>query len=127
MLTTMGKIPNEMFYLEDTAPNMKMTSHKFYRTESPGYAQAVTATTQLTSSNEYTSHSSVLLALLTALLIILLLCCTTACLIAKSKRKSNFFGKADMECDAGCSGISQPLLDKISDSTNKTSISSLRN
>ncbi|KOC66007.1 hypothetical protein WH47_12806 [Habropoda laboriosa] len=126
MITTLGKIPSEMYYLEDTNANVPAQIIKIQET-SP-LAHAVMATTEaVENNNESSHHSSVLIALLTALLIILLLCCITACLIAKSKRKTTFFEKSDMECEPGCTGMSQPLLDKISSSTNKSSISCLRN
>lgn len=93
MLTTLGKIPKEMYYLEDTAPAVKATT---YNLEDSKYQQAVATSTQAVQyDNESGSHSTILFALLAALLIILLLCCTTACLIAKVKRKNNFFGKHD--------------------------------
>ncbi|KAK9306352.1 hypothetical protein QLX08_003032 [Tetragonisca angustula] len=123
MITTMGKIPSEMFYLEDTpgtvVPQRIQTTSTF--------AKPMMETTEYHRSVESTSHSPVLVALLTALLIILLLCCITACIVTKSKRTSNFFGKGSMECEPGCTGINQPLLEKFSSSTNKTSVSSLRN
>ncbi|CAK9821808.1 hypothetical protein ANTRET_LOCUS468 [Anthophora retusa] len=126
MITTLGKIPSEMYYLEDT--NANLPTQLFRMHETSPLARAMAATTEATEyNNESSHHSSVLIALITALLIILLLCCITACLIAKSKRKAGFFDKSDTECDPGCTGMSQPLLNKISCSTNKSSISSLRN
>ncbi|XP_043512017.1 uncharacterized protein LOC122529703 [Frieseomelitta varia] len=123
MITTMGKIPSEMFYLEDTpgtiVPQRIQTTSTF--------SKAMMETTEYHRSVESTSHSPVLVALLTALLIILLLCCITACIVTKSKRTSNFFSKGSMECEPGCTGINQPLLEKFSSTTNKTSVSSLRN
>ncbi|XP_076756238.1 uncharacterized protein LOC143426552 [Xylocopa sonorina] len=127
MITTLGKIPGEMYYLEDVTASPGLTC-KMDSQETPAIAHAVMATTEMyRANNESSGHSSLLIALLTALLVILLLCCITACFVAKSKRKSNFFGNGDMECEPGCTGMSQPLLNKISSTTNKTSISSLRN
>lgn len=108
MITTAGKIPNEMYYFDAT----------------PQASMAHTETNVNYSESE--SHSSVLVALLTALILILFMCCITASLVARSKRRRKFFGKAESECEPGCAGMSQPLLNKISDSTNKTSVCSLR-
>ncbi|XP_076232986.1 uncharacterized protein LOC143178315 [Calliopsis andreniformis] len=124
MLTTLGKIPNEMYYLEDTVAPVTVATPKI-KIQQARYGEGKSSPDN--ANNESESHPSVLFALLIALLILLLLCCTTACLIAKAKRKSNFFGRSDTECDPGCTGINQPLLGKVSDCTNKTSISSLRN
>ncbi|XP_076626726.1 uncharacterized protein LOC143344498 [Colletes latitarsis] len=128
MITTLGKIPNEMYYLEDTTPKAKFVTSKLDLLTTSRYAEAVMASSETTnkSNGESESHSSVLVALLSALVVILFMCCITACLIARSKRRRNFFGKGDKECEPGCSGINQPLLDKMSDSTNKTSLGSLR-
>ncbi|XP_006611604.1 uncharacterized protein LOC102674428 isoform X2 [Apis dorsata] len=126
MLTTMGKIPSEMYDLEDTSPPI-ITKLVHFEKTSP-FARAIAVTEPYHPvTKEPTGHSSILIALLTALLIIFLLCCITACIITKSKRKSTFFGKEDMECEPGCTGMNQPLLDKISSSTNKTSCASMRN
>lgn len=127
MLTTMGKIPSEMYDLEDTSPPIITKLVHFEKTSPFARAIAVTEPAYHPVTKEPTGHSSILIALLTALLIIFLLCCITACIITKSKRKSTFFGKEDMECEPGCTGMNQPLLDKISSSTNKTSCPSMRN
>ncbi|XP_012146943.1 uncharacterized protein LOC105663338 [Megachile rotundata] len=128
MLTTLGKIPSEMYYLEDTTCSAKLTTPKSSLQQTHAYGHAVAATEEtIRNGNEHGSHSSILIILLITLLVILLLCCISACLITKTKRRNNFFGRSDTECDPRCSGINQPLLDKISDCTNKTSISSLRN
>lgn len=124
----MGKIPSEMYYIEDTPMNFDSSTQRLGLEKAYTFAGAVTGKTELYEVNKESSgHSSVLIALLTALLIILLLCCITACIVTKSRRKLNLFGKADMECEPGCTGMNQPLLDKISSTTDKTSISSLRN
>ncbi|XP_068968993.1 uncharacterized protein [Bombus flavifrons] len=123
MITTMGKIPSEMFYLEDTVATVVPQRIQ----ETSTFAKAIVATQEYYRPTESSSHSPVLIALLTALFIILLLCCITACIVTKSKRRNNFFGKGNMECEPGCTGLNQPLLGKLSTTTNKTSISSLRN
>ncbi|XP_018372795.1 PREDICTED: uncharacterized protein LOC108767404 isoform X4 [Trachymyrmex cornetzi] len=64
MITTLGKIPNEMYYLEDT---------------------------------------------------------TAACIIARSRSRHSFLAKSDVECSPDCGGVNQPLLDKASDTTTRTS------
>ncbi|XP_034182299.2 uncharacterized protein LOC117605281 [Osmia lignaria lignaria] len=126
MLTTLGKVPSEMYYLEDTVFNGKAATDKS-TLQTSQYAQAVASTQAMENNHGSSGHSSVLFILLIVLLVILLLCCISAGLIAKTRRKSSFFGKSDMECDSKCTGINQPLLDKNSDLTNKTSISCLRN
>ncbi|XP_026670564.1 uncharacterized protein LOC113464530 [Ceratina calcarata] len=123
MITTLGKIPSEMFYLEDTVSSATIKTTK----KLAGAIEATESYQTTTANYENSSHSPVLIALVTALFVILLLCCITACFVAKSKRKNNFFGKGDMECEPGCTGMSQPLLNKMSSTTNKTSIGSLRN
>ncbi|PBC30591.1 hypothetical protein APICC_06227 [Apis cerana cerana] len=104
MLTTMGKIPSEMYDLEDTSPPVITKLVHFEKTSPFARAIAVTEPQYHPVTKE-----------------------PTACIITKSKRKSTFFGKEDMECEPGCTGMNQPLLDKISSSTNKTSCGSMRN
>lgn len=127
MITTIGKIPNEMYDLEDTTIDSNLVTHK--QQSRIAFEKAVEATTQHSyeGNNESSGHSSILIALLVALFIILFLCCITACFVAKAKRKNSFFGSGDTECEPGCTGMNQPLLDKISSSTTKTSVTSLRN
>ena len=88
MLTTMGKIPSEMYDLEDTSPPVITKLVHFEKTSPFARAIAVTEPQYHPVTKEPTGHSSILIALLTALLIIFLLCCITACIITKSKRKS---------------------------------------
>ncbi|XP_053988196.1 uncharacterized protein LOC128891606 [Hylaeus anthracinus] len=127
MITTLGKIPNEMYDLDETSPKMKYATPRIDLQSTSRYVQAMMSTDETINANGRSEgHSSVLVALLSALVVILFMCCITACLIARSKRRRNFFGKSDTECEPGCTGINQPLLDKISQSTNKTSNGSSR-
>ncbi|XP_025155907.1 uncharacterized protein LOC105184419 isoform X2 [Harpegnathos saltator] len=123
MITTLGKIPNEMYYLEDTTLSGKATK---LHTVLNNYNLSVGITlvpTETDKSDGYTGRSTLLLILLSLLLIILLLCCITACIIAKSRSRHSFFTKSDIECSPGCSGVNVPLLglEKTSDTTTKTS------
>ncbi|KZC08219.1 hypothetical protein WN55_10952 [Dufourea novaeangliae] len=117
MITTLGKIPNEMYDIEDATHITKLAAFSDNRQGASDYDN----TAEMSKDGNETGYSPVLVALLCALVVILFMCCVTACLIAKSKRK-NFFGKPKMECDPGCAGMSQPLLDKISECSNKTNI-----
>lgn len=128
MITTLGKIPNEMYYLEDTTPSGKIT---VYGTESQTTLDnnhTTLALFDIAKSDGYGGCSTLLVALLMILFIILLLCCVTACMIASSRRKHIFFNRSDIECSPTCSGVKQPLLgpDKISDTT-RTSNNSANN
>lgn len=131
MITTPGKIPNEMYYLEDTTPN-GIGTIAAYGTElhtvlNNSYATTL-ASTRAVKSDE-SEHSMLLCILVIALFIILLMCCIAACIIARSRSKHTFFIKRDIECSPECSGVNQPLLgmDKTSDTTTKTSVSSAQN
>ncbi|XP_031840665.1 uncharacterized protein LOC116430533 [Nomia melanderi] len=124
MITTLGKIPNEMYYIEDTTPIKKLAVFGNNHQGTSEYEHAVISSTEITKSGHEHGYSPLLVSLLCALVVILFMCCVTACIIAKSKRKINFFNK---ECEPGCTGMSQPLLDKISECSNKPSISTLRN
>lgn len=126
MITTLGKIPNEMYYLEDTTPSSKTAIY-----DSELHTNTTLASIETFKYDEYTERSTLLIILLTALLIILFMCCITACIIARSRSRHAFFAKSDMECDPGCSGVNQPLLgsdriNKTSDTT-RTSDNSMRN
>ncbi|XP_076654223.1 uncharacterized protein LOC143359833 [Halictus rubicundus] len=126
MITTLGKIPNQMYYLEDTnPPQMEAfggnTEDNSYTTE---YNNAAMPSTEMTKDNTEHGYSALLVSLLCVLVVILFICCVTACIVAKSKRKTNFFNKG---CEPGCTGMSQPLLDKISECSSKASTSTQRN
>ncbi|KAL6448054.1 hypothetical protein ACFW04_000237 [Cataglyphis niger] len=128
MITTLGKIPNEMYYLEDTTPSNKTAYDSELHTT---LDNTTLASIETLKYDEYTERSTLLIILLTALLIILFMCCITACIIARSRSRHAFFAKSDMECDPGCSGVNQPLLgsdriNKTSDTT-RTSDNSMRN
>ncbi|KYM82549.1 hypothetical protein ALC53_07040 [Atta colombica] len=119
MITTLGKIPNEMYYLEDTTASRKISP---YSTESRTILDHSHATSiETVKSDEYSEHSTLLIILLTTLLIILFMCCITACIIAKSRSRHSFLSKSDVECSPDCGGVNQPLLDKGSDTTTRTS------
>lgn len=123
MITTLGKIPNEMYYLEDTTPSGRATE---LHTMLNNYSLSVGTTLvsiETDKSDGYTGRSTLLLILLSVLLLILLLCCITACIIAKSRSKHSFFAKSDIECSPSCSGVNVPLLglEKTSSTTTKTS------
>lgn len=123
MITTLGKIPNEMYYLEDTTPSGKVTELHTVLNNYSFLAETTLIPVENDKSDGYTGHSTLLLILLTVLLIILLLCCITACIIARSRSRHSFFAKSDIECSPGCSGVNVPLLglEKTSDITSKTS------
>jgi len=121
MITTLGKIPNEMYYLEDTTASRKISP---YSTESHtilDHSHATLTSIETVKSDEYSEHSTLLIILLTILLIILFMCCITACIIAKSRSRHSFLSKSDVECSPDCGGVNQPLLDKASDTTTRTS------
>ncbi|XP_018356880.1 PREDICTED: uncharacterized protein LOC108757070 isoform X2 [Trachymyrmex septentrionalis] len=119
MITTLGKIPNEMYYLEDTTAGRKIGA---YSTESRTILDHSHITLASTvKSDEYPGRSTLLIILLTTLLIILFMCCVTACIIAKSRGRHAFLAKSDVECSPDCGGVNQPLLDKASDATTRTS------
>ncbi|KYN07497.1 hypothetical protein ALC62_01699, partial [Cyphomyrmex costatus] len=125
MITTLGKIPNEMYYLEDTTAGKKIAA---YSTESRtilDHSHTTLASIETAKSDEYSERSTLLIILLTTLLIILFMCCVTACIIARSRSRHAFLAKSDVECSPDCGGINQPLLDKASDTTSKTN--SMRN
>ncbi|XP_020297022.1 uncharacterized protein LOC109861679 isoform X2 [Pseudomyrmex gracilis] len=130
MVTTLGKIPNEMYYLEDTTHGRIAA---IYNTESHTIldnSHITTTTIEAVKSDVYTDHSTLLVILLIVLLIILMICCITACIIARSRSKyPSFFTRSDIECSPRCSGVNQPLLslDKNSDTTTKTSSGSTNN
>lgn len=131
MITTLGKIPNEMYYLEDTTSSSKtaISDSELHMTLDNNLTTL--APIETVKYDEYTERSTLLIILLTALLIILFMCCITACIIARSRSRHAFFAKSDMECDPGCSGVNQPLLgsdriNKISDTT-RTSDNSTKN
>ncbi|XP_014471806.1 PREDICTED: uncharacterized protein LOC106742946 [Dinoponera quadriceps] len=119
MITTLGKIPNEMYYLEDTTPSGRVKELN----TTLNNCSFSERTVPVDKSDEYTGRSTLLLILLSVLLIVLLLCCITACVIARSKSKYSLFTKSDIECSPGCSGVNVPLLglEKTSDTTTKTS------
>lgn len=117
MITTLGKIPNEMYYLEDTTSSGKTAAYELHTTLDNSHTTLTPIET--VKSDEYTERSTLLLILLTALLIILFMCCVTACIIARSRSRHAFFTKSDTECDPECSGVNQPLLGL--DRVNKTS------
>ncbi|XP_028049943.1 uncharacterized protein LOC114255455 [Monomorium pharaonis] len=120
MITTLGKIPNEMYYLEDTTAG-KIAA---YGTESRMMLDRSHTTLAASIENnkpEYPERSTLLIVLLTTLLIILFMCCITACIIARSRRRHAFLTKSDVECSPDCKGVNQPLLDKASDATTRTS------
>lgn len=130
MITTLGKIPNEMYYLEDTTFSGKTVSSS-NELHTILDNNLTTLTPIETVKSEYTERSTLLLILLTALLIILFMCCITACIIARSRSRHAFFTKSDIECDPECSGVNQPLLslnriNKTSDTT-RTSDNSTKN
>ncbi|XP_025994795.2 uncharacterized protein LOC105202098 [Solenopsis invicta] len=122
MITTLGKIPNEMYYLEDTTIGRKAAA---YGTESRvilDHNRTTLATSiETVKPNEYSERSTLLIILLTTLLVILFMCCITACIIARSRSKRAFFAKSDVECSPDCRGVNQPLLNKASDTTTRTS------
>lgn len=119
-MITLEKIPNEMYYLEDTTASGKAYNAGLYTMLDNSHTTLLSIGTD--KSDEYIERSTLLLILLTALFIIILLCCITACVIAKSRSKHTFFTKSDAECSPGCSGINQPLLglDKLALDTAKT-------
>lgn len=128
MMTTLGKIPNEMYYPEDTIPTGKVTAlnaelHTIFDTNC-----TTLASIESIMSSRYTERSTLLLILLIVLLIILLMCCITACIIARSRSRYAFFAKRDTECSPECS-INQPLLglEKTSGTTVTTSGGSANN
>ncbi|XP_018372793.1 PREDICTED: uncharacterized protein LOC108767404 isoform X2 [Trachymyrmex cornetzi] len=121
MITTLGKIPNEMYYLEDTTAGKKIGA---YSTESRtilDHSHTTLASIETVKSDEYSERSTLLIILLTTLLIILFMCCITACIIARSRSRHSFLAKSDVECSPDCGGVNQPLLDKASDTTTRTS------
>lgn len=123
MVTTLGKIPNEMYYLEDTTPCGK-TVYGTRLHEILDNDHTTLTSIQTNKSDGYAERSTLLLVLLTALLLILLLCCITACIIAKSRSKhAAFFARSDVECSPDCSGVNLPLLglNRHSDATSKAS------
>lgn len=131
MITTLGKIPNEMYYLEDTTSSGKTVASSNELHTILDSNLTTLASIETVKSDEYTERSTLLLILLTALLIILFICCITACIIARSRSRHAFFTKSDIECDPECSGVKQPLLsldrvNKISDTT-RTSDNSTKN
>lgn len=131
MITTLGKIPNEMYYLEDTTSSGKTVASSNELHTILDSNLTTLAPIETVKSDEYTERSTLLLILLTALLIILFICCITACIIARSRSRHAFFTKSDIECDPECSGVKQPLLsldrvNKISDTT-RTSDNSTKN
>ncbi|XP_033321589.2 uncharacterized protein LOC117217875 [Megalopta genalis] len=123
MITTLGKIPNEMYYIEDTNPP-KLAALENIQEENTYSTNSIISSTEMNKGDTEPGYSPVLVALLCTLVVILFMCCITACLVAKSKRRNNFFNKG---CDPVCTGMSQPLLDKISECSNKTSSGTQRN
>ncbi|XP_078045415.1 uncharacterized protein LOC144474445 [Augochlora pura] len=123
MITTLGKIPNEMYYIEDTNPP-KLAALENIQEDSPYPSNGIVSSTEMYKGGTEPGYSPVLVALLCTLVVILFMCCITACLVARSKRRTSFFSKG---CDPGCTGMSQPLLDKISECSNKTSSGTQRN
>lgn len=121
MITTLGKIPNEMYYLEDTTTGRKIAP---YGTESRtilDHGHTTLAPIETVKSDEYPERSTVLIILLTTLLIILFMCCVTACIIARSRSRKTFRARSDVECSSDCGGVKQPLLNRASDATTRTS------
>ncbi|XP_077268181.1 uncharacterized protein LOC143900562 [Temnothorax americanus] len=119
MITTLGKIPNEMYYLEDTTIGRKVAA---YGTESRTILDRTTlASIGTVKSDEFADRSTVLIILLTTLLVVLFMCCVTACIIARSRSRHAFLAKSDVECSPDCGGVNQPLLNKTSDTTTGTS------
>ncbi|XP_046817133.1 uncharacterized protein LOC124423459 [Vespa crabro] len=127
MITTIGKIPSEMYYLEDTLSNVQTN---IGQTTVPHSMTDVIHTTMENNVivTGHTARSVVFLILTIACLILLFLCCITACMISKTRRKSYFFSRNDIDCDPECNGLNRPLLrtEKISDATSKTSSSYLK-
>ncbi|KAL0107366.1 hypothetical protein PUN28_015727 [Cardiocondyla obscurior] len=117
MITTLGKIPNEMYYLEDTTVARKVTT---YSSES-SMTLCTQASIGILKSYEYTDRTTLLVILLTTLLVVLLMCCVAGCLIARSRRRRALVAKNDVECSPDCGGVSQPLLNKASDTTSRAS------
>jgi len=130
MITTTGKIPNGMYELEDTTGittnGITVTSTELPHTVLNNDTTALVPIKPIHPDG--TEHSTLLCILMIALLIILLICCITACIIARSRSKNTFI-KRDIECSPECSGVNQPLLglDKVSDTTTKTSSSNVQN
>lgn len=122
MITTTGKIPSEMYYLEDIVSNIQTN---IGQTSVPHLITDIIHTTRENNIivTGYTARSVVFLILTIACLILLFLCCITACMISKTRRKSYFFSRNDIDCDPECNGLHRPLLrtEKISDTTSKTS------
>jgi len=119
MITTLGKIPNEMYYLEDTTSKKNVPSGTESRTILE-HSYTTLASIE-TIKSEYPERSTLLIILLTTLLIILFMCCVTACIIARSRSRHAFLAKSDIECSPDCRGVNQPLLNKASDTTSRTS------
>jgi len=120
MITTIGKIPNEMYYLEDTTSRKNAPSGTESRTILD-HSYTTLASIETIKSDEYPERSTLLIILLTTLLIILFMCCVTACIIARSRSRHAFLAKSDIECRPDCRGVNQPLLNKASDTTSRTS------
>ncbi|XP_011634621.1 uncharacterized protein LOC105425510 [Pogonomyrmex barbatus] len=122
MITTLGKIPNEMYYLEDTTISKKVAA---YGTESRMILdcnQTTLASIEVIESERYAEHTTLLTVLLVTFFIILLMCCITACIIARSRRSRHAsLTKSDIECRPDCRGVNQPLLNKDSEATTRTS------
>lgn len=127
MITTIGKIPSEMYYLEDTASNIGTSISQTSVSRSVNDVIHTTIKSNITVTG-YTARSLVFLILTIACLILLFLCCITACMISKTRKKSYFFSRNDIDCDPECNGLNRPLLrtEKVSDTTSKTSSSYLK-
>nr|XP_050851102.1 uncharacterized protein LOC127064290 [Vespula vulgaris] len=127
MITTIGKIPSEMYYLEDTASNIGTSISQTSVSRSVNDVIHTTIKSNITVTG-YTARSVVFLILTIACLILLFLCCITACMISKTRKKSYFFSRNDIDCDPECNGLNRPLLrtEKVSDTTSKTSSSYLK-
>ncbi|XP_018300640.1 uncharacterized protein [Mycetomoellerius zeteki] len=121
MITTLGKIPNEMYYLEDTTAGRKIGAYSTESRTIMEHSHTTLASIETVKSDEYSERSTLLIILLTTLLIILFMCCVTACIIARSRSRHAFLAKSDVECSPDCGGVNQPLLDKASDATTRTS------
>ncbi|KAI4480544.1 hypothetical protein M0804_010097 [Polistes exclamans] len=127
MITTVGKIPSEMYYIEDTTSNIQIIDQT---TVSHSMTNVIHTTISANNStvSGHTTRSVVFVILTVACLILLFLCCITACMISKTKRKNYFCKRNDFDCDPECNGLNRPLLrtEKISDTTSKTSSSYLK-
>lgn len=122
MLTTIGKIPNEMYELEETSVAVMAMAHGRHDSETMAQERSTEGV------SGFAAHSTLFIILTIALLLLLTVCCVVACVIARARKRFMDSG-GDEECDPNCSGAKQPLIssDKISETTSKSSGSSTRN